>query len=321
MKVTSEAHPIQGLIKYHGLVDPIRRIPFHDSISICAEAMKTTTTAETDSHLTEDEITINGINLDGKAKDRVLVVLNELRRAAHVQDKIRVVSENSVPEGKGLGFSASGFAALGVAVSKALGISLDYVKLSEIVRLGAGSATRSLAGGYALWYANKNGRSYAEQLAPPDALDLGMVIVPVPSEVRTDEAHEEVLGSPLFDIRLKRIREMVETMKRAIYLKDTASVARLAEEDTLNLHATTMTGKYHMVLWEPETLKIIKEVVAMRADQISAWYSIDTGPSVFINAHTHNLAEIASRIKKVGFNNIIVSKVGDKPRIIDNHLF
>lgn len=321
MKVTAEAHPIQGLIKYHGLVDPIRRIPFHDSISICAEAMKTTTTVETDSHLTEDEITINGINLDGKAKDRVLVILNELRRAARVQDKIRVVSENSVLQGKGLGFSASGFAALGVAVSKALGISLDYVKLSEIVRLGAGSATRSLAGGYALWYANKNGRSYAEQLAPPDALDLGMVIVPVPSEVRTDEAHEEVLGSPLFDIRLKRIREMVETMKRAIYLKDAASVARLAEEDTLNLHATTMTGKYHMVLWEPETLKIIKEVVAMRADQISAWYSIDTGPSVFVNSHTHNLAEIASRIKKVGFNNIIVSKVGDKPRIIDKHLF
>jgi phosphomevalonate decarboxylase len=321
MKATSEAHPIQGLIKYHGLVDPIRRIPFHDSISICAEAMKTTTTVETDSHLIEDEITINGIDLDGKAKDRVLVVLNELRRTARVQDKIRVVSENSVLQGKGLGFSASGFAALGVAVSKALGMSLDYVKLSEIVRLGAGSATRSLAGGYALWYANKNGRSYAEQLAPPDALDLGMVVVPVPSEVRTDEAHEEVLGSPLFDIRLKRIREMVETMKRAIYLKDAASVARLAEEDTLNLHATTMTGKYHMVLWEPETLKIIKEVVAMRADQISAWYSIDTGPSVFINAHTRNLAEIASRIKKVGFNNIIVSKVGDKPRIIDNHLF
>jgi phosphomevalonate decarboxylase len=321
MKATSEAHPIQGLIKYHGLIDPIRRIPFHDSISVCAEAMKTTTTVETDSALTQDEITINGINLDGKAKDRVLVVLNELRRAAHVQDKIKVVSENSVFEGKGLGFSASGFAALGVAVSEALGISLDYVKLSEIVRLGAGSATRSLAGGYALWYANKNGRSYAEQLAPPDALDLGMVIIPIPSEVRTDEAHEEVLGSPLFDIRLKRIREMVETMKRAIYLKDVASVARLAEEDTLNLHATTMTGKYHMVLWEPETLKIIKEVVAMRADQISAWYSIDTGPSVFVNSYTHNLVEIASRIKKVGFNNIIVSNVGDKTRIIDKHLF
>lgn len=321
MKVTAEAHPIQGLIKYHGLLDPIRRIPFHDSISICAEAMKTTTTVETSKDLAEDKVTVNGIRLDGKERVRVLVVLDELRRAANVEDKMRVVSENSVETGKGLGFSASGFAALGVAASKALGVSLDHVALSEIVRLGAGSATRSLAGGYALWYANKGGRSYAEQIAPPDALDLAMVVVPVSSEVKTDEAHQEVLGSPLFDVRLKRIGEMVETMKRAIYLSDVASVARLAEEDTLNLHATTMTGKYHMILWEPETLKVVKEVVAMRSEQIPAWYSMDTGPSVFINTYTRNLDEVASRIRSIGFENVIMSEVGGKPKIVDRHLF
>lgn len=321
MKITAEAYPIQGLIKYHGLLDPVRRIPFHDSISICAEAMKTTTTAEPRKDLTEDEIMVNGIQLGGKERDRVLVVLDELRRVANVEDKMKVVSENNVKIGKGLGFSASGFAALGVAASKALGVSLDHVALSEIVRLGAGSATRSLAGGYALWHANKGGRSYAEQIAPPDALDLAMVVVPVSSEVKTDEAHQEVLGSPLFDVRLKRIGEMVETMKRAIYLRDVASVARLAEEDTLNLHATTMTGKYHMILWEPETLKVVKEVVAMRSEQISAWYSMDTGPSVFINTYTRNLDEVASRIRSIGFENVIMSGVGDKPKIVDRHLF
>ena len=321
MKITAEAYPIQGLIKYHGLLDPVRRIPFHDSISICAEAMKTTTTVETSRDLAEDEVAVNGIRLDGKERGRVLVVLDELRRVANVEDKMRVVSENNVKIGKGLGFSASGFAALGVAASKALGISLDHLTLSEIVRLGAGSATRSLAGGYALWYANKGGRSYAEQIAPPDALDLAMVVVPVSSDVKTDEAHQEVLGSPLFDARLKRIGEMVETMKRAIYLKDVASVARLAEEDTLNLHATTMTGKYHMILWEPETIKVIKEVVAMRSEQIPAWYSMDTGPSVFINTYTRNLHEVASRIRGIGFENVIVSKVGGRPKIVDKHLF
>jgi len=321
MKITAEAYPIQGLIKYHGLLDPVRRIPFHDSISICAEAMKTTTTVETSRDLAEDEVAVNGIRLDGKERGRVLVVLDELRRVANVKDKMRVVSENNVKVGKGLGFSASGFAALGVAASKALGVSLDHVTLSEIVRLGAGSATRSLAGGYALWYANKSGRSYAQQIAPPDALDLAMVIVPVSSDVKTDEAHQEVLGSPLFDARLKRIGEMVETMKRAIYLRDVASVSRLAEEDTLNLHATTMTGKYHMILWEPETIKVIKEVMAMRSEQTPAWYSVDTGPSVFINTYTRYLNEVTSRIRSLGFENVIVSKVGDKPKIVNKHLF
>jgi phosphomevalonate decarboxylase len=321
LKVTAEAHPIQGLIKYHGLADFTKRIPFHDSISVCVEAMKTTTTVEVDPHLAEDTILINDISLEGKEKGRVLVVLNELRRLASVEDKIRVVSSNSIKQGKGLGFSASGFAALGVAASRALGLSLDHITLSEIVRLGAGSSTRSLAGGYALWYADRSGRSYAEQLAPPDALDLAMVIIPIPSDVKTDEAHEEVLGSPLFDVRLKRIKEMVETMKEAINAGDVAAVSQLAEEDTLNLHATTMTGRYHMVLWEPETVRVIKEVVAMRSDQVAAWYSIDTGPSVFINTYTRNVSEVVSRIRQAGFQDIVVSNVGGSPRITDRHLF
>jgi diphosphomevalonate decarboxylase len=309
------------LIKYHGLADFTKRIPFHDSISVCVEAMKTTTTVEVDPHLAEDTILINDISLEGKEKDRILVVLNELRRLASVENKIHVVSSNSIRQGKGLGFSASGFAALGVATSRALGLSLDHITLSEIVRLGAGSSTRSLAGGYALWYADRSGRSYAEQLAPPDALDLAMVIIPIPSDVKTDEAHEEVLGSPLFDVRLRRIKEMVETMKKAINAGDVAAVSQLAEEDTLNLHATTMTGRYHMVLWEPETVRVIKEVVAMRFDQVAAWYSIDTGPSVFINTYTRNVSEVVSRIKEAGFQDIVVSNVGGSPRITDQHLF
>ncbi|MBS7622912.1 diphosphomevalonate decarboxylase [Candidatus Bathyarchaeota archaeon] len=321
MKVTVEAHPIQGLIKYHGLVDQVRRIPYHDSISLCVEAMKTTTTVESRADLAEDEVVINGVQCSGSEKSRILIVLDELRRLANRKERFRVASENSVKAGKGLGFSASGFAALGTAASKALGLSLSHVTLSEIVRLGAGSATRSLAGGYALWYADRGGRSYAEQIAPPDALELAMVIVPIPSEAKTDEAHQEVLGSPLFEARLKRIGEMVETMKRAIYLRDVGSVARLAEEDTLNLHATTMTGKYHMILWEPDTIRIIKEVVAMRSEQIPAWYSIDTGPSVFVNTYTRNLDEVASRIRSAGFENAVVSGVGGKPRTVDKHLF
>ncbi|WP_455368782.1 diphosphomevalonate decarboxylase [[Eubacterium] cellulosolvens] len=321
MKVTVEAHPIQGLIKYHGLMDPIRRIPFHDSISICIEAMKTTTTIEIIKDLEEDEIQINGKTPHEKETNRILTVLNELRTLSDCKDKMKIVSENSIKEGKGLGFSASGFAALGLAASKALGLSLDYVTLSEIVRLGAGSATRSLAGAYALWYANKNGKSYADQIAPYDSLELSMLIVPISSQVKTDEAHKEVLGSPLFVQRLKRIGGLVETMKRAIYLKDVAAVSRLSEEDTLNLHATTMTGNDHMILWEPETLKVIKEVIAMRSEQLSAWYSMDTGPSVFINTFTRNVEKVASRIRNVGFNNVIISKVGDKPKIIDKHLF
>jgi len=46
VKATAIAHPIQGLVKYHGLADPILRLPFHDSISVCTAPLTTRTTVE-----------------------------------------------------------------------------------------------------------------------------------------------------------------------------------------------------------------------------------------------------------------------------------
>jgi phosphomevalonate decarboxylase len=321
LKATAVAHPIQGLVKYHGLKNRKKRIPYHDSISVCVQALNTVTTVETLDSLNENKIMINGKELVGKDKERVEIVLSELRNLANFSGSFKVVSENSLKIGKGLGFSASGFAALGLAASKALGLDLDVVSLSETVRLGAGSSTRSLAGGFAIWYVNKNGRSYAEQLNTTEKMNFSMMIVPIHSEVKTDEAHAEVLSSSLFKARLRNVHGLLEAMKEAIGKGDIDTIGRLAEEDTLNLHAITMTGKSHMVLWEPDTIRIIKEVIRMREEGISAWYSIDTGPSVFINTCMENSRAIAKRLHEIGFKNVIISKVGGKPSLRSRHLF
>jgi len=318
---TAVAHPIQGLIKYHGLKKPKQRIPYHDSISVCVQALTTTTTVEALDKPRKTNIMINGKELSGKDKERVEIVLNKLKKLARFSGSFKVVSENSLTIGKGLGFSASGFAALGLAASNALGLNLDMVSLSEIVRLGAGSSTRSLAGAFAIWHASKHGRSYAEQLDAAENLDFSMIIVPIHSDVKTDEAHAEVLGSPLFKARLRSVEGLLEEIKEAVGKGDVATIGRLAEEDTLNLHAITMTGKSHMVLWEPETIRIIKEVIRMRNEGIPVWYSIDTGPSVFINASKKNSERIAKHLREIGFENVIVSGVGGKPFLTTNHLF
>jgi phosphomevalonate decarboxylase len=321
LKVTAVAHPIQGLIKYHGLKNPVQRIPYHDSISLCIQALTTTTTVEATEKLKKNEIIINGKESEGKDRQRAETVLNKLKKLGEFGGGFRVVSENSLKEGKGLGFSASGFAALGLAASKALDLRLDEVSLSKIVRLGAGSATRSLAGGFAVWYADKNGESYAERLSAPEDIGLSMVIVPICSDVKTDEAHAEVRSSPLFRARLKNVQGLLEEMKLAIKKGDVATIGRLAEEDTLNLHAITMTGKSHMVLWEPDTVRIVKEVIRLREEGISSWYSIDTGPSVFINTSSRNSHVILRHLHEIEFEKTFASKVGGKPFLTDRHLF
>lgn len=315
------AHPIQGLIKYHGLKNAKLRIPYHDSISVCIQALTTTTTVEASASLKRNDIIVNGRALAGKDKARVEVVLNELKKLAGFAGNFKVVSENSLKKGKGLGFSASGFAALGLATAKALDLHIDMVSLSKIVRLGAGSATRSLAGGFSIWYADKHGRSYAETLETCKSIDFCMVIVPVASDVRTDEAHAEVLSSPLFRARLRNIDGLVKVMKEAIKNGDVAKIGELAEKDTLSLHAITMTGKSRMILWEPETVRIIKEVVKIREEGVSAWYSMDTGPSVFINTYRESSETIVQHLQNTGLKDIIISGVGGKPSLIGKHLF
>jgi phosphomevalonate decarboxylase len=321
LKATATAHPIQGLIKYHGLKNPKQRIPYHDSISVCIQALATTTTVETMQESRRNEITINERQPNVTERKRVETVLDKLERLAEYSGSFRVVSQNSLEIGKGLGFSASGFAALSLAAAEALGLSLDTVTLSEIARLGAGSATRSIAGGFAIWYANRKGKSYAEQLETAKGIDFSMIIVPIRSNVKTDEAHSEVLSSCLFKARLKNIDNMLKRMKKAIFLGDTPTIGLLAEEDTLNLHAITMTGKSHMVLWEPDTVRVIREVIRMREEGTKAWYSIDTGPSVFINTYKENTERVVKRLFEMGCENILVSEVGEMPFLTGNHLF
>lgn len=321
MKVTAIAHPIQGLIKYHGLRDARLRIPFHNSISVCVDSLNTTTTVEATESLEKDLVIINREKTLGEDLERVEVVLNRLRGMTGYSSCFKIVSQNSITSGKGLGFSASGFAALGTSACAALGFDIDYISLSELVRLGAGSATRSLAGSFAIWYADKGGKSYAEQVTDPRAVDLGMVIVPIPSSIKTEEAHSEVLSSPLFKARLKYVAKIVKAMEEAIKTGDVATIGRLAEEDSLNLHASTMTGEAHMILWEPETVRVIKEVQRMRREGVPAWYSMDTGPSVFVNTYTHYINTVAGRLSSLGCSNVITSKVGGKPFLCSKHLF
>src|SRR5438093_5924991 len=203
MKASARAYAIQGLVKYHGLRNERLRLPCHDSISVCMKALPTVTTVAFNRELADDWIRINGKSASRKEQDRVLSVVNHLRHLSGLGSlKARIESRNPDVKGKGLGFSASGFAALGLATARALDLDVKTRELSEIVRLGAGSASRSVAGGFSIWYANRNGRSYAEELESASSIKLRTIIVPIDSEIKTDRAHADVVESPFFKLRL-----------------------------------------------------------------------------------------------------------------------
>ncbi len=321
MKCTARAYAIQGLVKYHGLKNAKLRIPYHDSISVCMKSLDTVTTVETGNSLLRDRIRINGTVPTAREEARARVVIDKLRTLAGDKTRVRVESKNANVKGKGLGFSASGFAALGLATSKALGLSLEPRELSEVVRLGAGSAARSLVGGFSIWYANRGGRSYAEQLASASSIRLRTLIVPVPSTIKTDRAHTDVLTSPFFRARLEYLRGVLQRMRRAIGRRNVSEICRLAEVDTLNLHAITMTGKLETILVSPLSISIMNEVRGLRDEEgVPVWYSLDTGPSVFVNTTPKAASKVERKIRALSVN-VISSDPGGSAEIISRHLF
>src|SRR5207244_9442835 len=173
MKATAVAHPIQGLIKYHGLADPVLRLPFHDSISVCTAPLTSRTTLEFGG-VARDTATIDGRDVNARDMERIRAVVDVIRGRASLSQQFRMASVNDFPSNIGLGASASGFAALATAAAHAAGLRLAPEEISRFARRGAGSASRSVTGGVRK---GKMGRSDGEWgLVERGGVDLQMAM-------------------------------------------------------------------------------------------------------------------------------------------------
>ena len=319
MKGSAIAHPIEGLIKYHGLKDETLRIPFHDSISVATSPTASHTTVEF-GRFKKDTASIDGKQLADRELERVVFVVDEVRRRSGLDLKFRMVSKNNFMSNVGLGASASGFAALAVAASKAAGLKLSLEKMSVIARRGAGSATRSVTGGFSRWKAGfEDEESYSYQIASED-LQMGIVVALIPAFKFTENAHKAVLTSPFFHSRLAFVHGALAEMENAIRKRNIEKIGILAERDSLILHGITMTSIDEMMLWRPETVKVILEVKKMRSEGLPAFFSIDTGATVYVNTKPKHVREIEGRIKDLGIETIRCG-VGGCAKSTQKHLF
>ena len=319
MKATAVAHPIQGLIKYHGLADPVLRLPFHDSISVCTAPLTTRTTIEF-GDFDRDTATIDDRTISAREMQRILDVVREVRTRSGVRKRFRMVSVNDFPSNVGLGASASGFAALALSACRAVGLPADLQEVSRMARRGAGSATRSVTGAFSKWKMGVSDEdSYAVQLADED-LQMDMVVALIPAFKQTEDAHREALTSPFFHARLAEMPRLIAEMELAIRKRDIGAICALAERDTLMLHGITMTGSAEMVLWQPETLRVILAVRKMRDAGIPAFFSIDTGATVYVNTLPGRGPEVRERIEELGIRTIPCT-VGGAAHIVEEPLF
>ncbi|MGM0371260.1 MAG: phosphomevalonate decarboxylase MvaD [Halobacteriota archaeon] len=304
MKATARAHPIQGLVKYHGLRDAELRYPYHDSISVATAPAETITTVEFDPELDESTYVVDGEELTGEAAARVQRVLDRVRAIADdpaVEVPVKLVSENSMPTNVGLGSSSSGFAAAAMAAVEAAGLDLTRPEISTIARRGSASAARSVTGGFSDLRAgttDEDCRSTRIESSLED--DLRIVVGIVPAYKETGWAHEEATQSHLWQSRLAHVHDQLAAMRQALREGDFETAFEVTERDTLSLAATTMTGPEAWIYWQPETLEIFETVRGLRDEGVPVYFSTDTGATVYVNTRAEHVDQVEAAIAELG---------------------
>jgi phosphomevalonate decarboxylase len=315
MKATATAHPIQGLIKYHGMRDADLRLPYHDSISVCTAPSNTTTTVEFQPDAPEDVYLIGGERVDGRGAERIDSVVDHVRERAGIDHPVRLVSENSFPTNIGFGSSASGFAAAALALSTAAGLELSHPEVSTIARRGSASAARAVTGAVSHLHAGMNDTDCRSERIETDLEDeLRIVAAHVPAYKETEEAHREAAESHMFQARMAHLHHQIDAMRDALYDADFGRVFELAEHDSLSLAATTMTGPAAWVYWQPETIAVFNAVRELREEGLPVYFSTDTGASVYVNTTAEHVDTVESAVAEVGVDTD-VWEVGGPARV------
>ena len=329
MKTTVRAGSNIAFVKYWGVVDETINLPQTSSISMTLADAHTTTTVqwETQGQLKHDSITLDERRLEPKVAARLVRHLDRIRALADVDYRARVVSQNNFPMASGIASSASGFAALTVAACAALGVELDPASLSGLARLGSGSASRSIFGGFVLWDRGDDAAtSVARMIYPPDYWDLYDLVAVVSTgekAVSSEGGHLLATTSPLNSARVAHVAKLLPLVYDAITERDLAQLGPALEMDALLMHAVMQTSTPSLFYWQPATLEILQAVRRWReADGLAAYFTIDAGPNVHVICEAAAVEAVREQLAALPcVQTVIVSRPGPAPQMLEDHLF
>ena len=294
----SVAFPIQGLLKYHGMFDPLKRIAFFPSISLNNAAISTVTYLKFDPNLSRDMFILNGVEkYENEEYDRVVFQLNKIRKFSKIETKAYIVSKNvntssnSPIVGKGLGTSAAGGAAIAKAAFSILYNDPTYstnVRLQSIFsRYLSGSAARSSAGGIAIWMSSPQKNtwdSFAIRLDRPKnqefTSNISLISIPLKSKMTTSEAHKVAPSSPLYQQWCLSRKKSILQFLEAIEKQNLDKIGIITEKDSRKLQEIHTSTKEGLPYWTEETKMLSRYAKDKRKEGVPLYFSIDTGPSV-----------------------------------------
>lgn len=319
--VTAIAHPNIALIKYWGNRDHTLRLPSNGSISMTLAGLETQTTVQFDSHLSADELFINGQKASKRASDRVSDLLNHIRSLANTHHLARVTSSSNFAIAAGIASSSAAFAALSVAAAQAAGLDLDTKTLSRIARRGSGSACRSLYGAFVEWFVGKDDAdSFSQPLSIGkdwELMDLIALVDQSEKPYGSTRGHKIAESSPLQTARVSDTPRRLALCRAAIKDKDFELLCQIVELDSNLMHSVMQTSTPALLYWTPETVRIMQAVKSWQSEKLEVCYTIDAGPNVHCLCTPASANEVEHRLKKLpGVQEVILCAQGNGAHLL-----
>ena len=318
---TALAHPNIAFIKYWGNRDENLRLPVNNSISMNLAGLETRTSVVFDELQQADSLVINGLPITGASLQRVMDLLDLVRKMAGMTLHARVKSAGNFPAGAGIASSAAAFAALALAASRAAGLTLDEAGLSRLARRGSGSACRSIPAGFVEWQmGTHDSDSYAISIAPPAHWDLVDCVALLSIEQKaTGSTEGQALAgtSPLQAARVEDAPRRLDLCRNAILQRDFEAFSQVVELDSDMLHAVMMTSRPPLFYLKPASLAVMQAVREARGRGLPVCYTIDAGPNVHVITETSALEHVNALLSGLqGVQEVRTARVGGPARII-----
>jgi len=311
-----------ALVKYWGKRDAELNLPAAGSLSLTLAGLVTETSVSFDSQRTTDELVLDGKPSDGS---RLTPFLDLVRARAGMAQRARVISRNHFPTASGLASSASGFAALALAATRAAGLELSSRELSILARRGSGSAARSIFGGFVRMHAGalaSGEDAFAEPIETKFSDAVRMVIAVVgggaPKSHGSRDAMDHVAAtSPLYGAWVSLVPGDLVRAEAAIAARDVQALGELAEANALAMHASAIAARPAVIYWQPTTLALLAAVRDLRANGLAAWATMDAGPHVKVLTTAADAAIVARRLSALDGVSASISSAGGPAEIIE----
>lgn len=275
-----------ALSKYWGKRDTELNLPTNGSLSISLPKLGTQTQIQWHPDLSAIQVELNGKTLadSDPFAQRLANYLTYFR--PDTAGNFHIITHNSVPTAAGLASSASGYAALVLALDDLFQWQLSKEKLSLLARLGSGSASRSIYEGFAIWHQGQQEDgldSYAQALdAAWPELCIGLLEIDISQKpVSSTQGMQQTVNTcELYQAWPQKAEQDLKIIKQAILQQDFATLGATAENNALSMHATMIATWPPILYWQAESVSAMHRVWQLRQEGIEVYFTMDAGPNL-----------------------------------------